>query len=1154
MKLSRQFTVFGSAIFCVVVFSLYLMLDHLQLDHTKNPSNGVGRFQNGQLSILQEKIDHLERLLAENNEIISNIRDSVINLSESVKDGRGSLEVGNLTRGSYPELLASPPLVVPIDSQDCQFATRPYSKSADGVQMLDVYDLLTFDNPDGGVWKQGFDISYEANELDSEPLQVFVVPHSHNDPGWLKTFDDYYRDQTQHILNNMVVKLHEDERRKMIWSEISYFSKWWESIDNQKRDAVKRLIDRGQLEIATGGWVMPDEASTHYYALIDQLLEGHQWLEKNLGVKPQTGWAVDPFGHSPTMAYLLKQAGLSNMLIQRIHYSVKKHFSAQKTLEFFWRQNWDTDSSTDILCHMMPFYSYDVPHTCGPDPKICCQFDFKRLPGGRISCPWRVPPQAITDANVQQRAHLLLDQYRKKSSLFRTKVVLAPLGDDFRYTEALEWDQQFQNYQKLFDYMNSQPELHVKAQFGTISDYFAAVRKAADVDPVKDSSPAFPVVSGDFFTYADRDDHYWSGYFTSRPFYKRLDRMLESHLRAAEILYSLALASVQKSDKLSDFPSLENYKSLTEARRNLGLFQHHDAITGTGKDWVVVDYGTRLFHSILNLKQVMVNSAHWLTLKEKGQYSHNPSIPFFQMDDIQPAQDSLPRKTVLKLGPKPRSVVVCNPTDQDRSSVVTVYVSSPRVRVLTVHGHPVVAQIAAVWEEPTKASREAFQLSFVAQVPALGLGVYQLSEGGEFRTVPADYTFLKQGSQLSIMGTEHFKVALPQDGSAHFTIESPLLKIWCSSESGIMEKIKNKEDGAEQHIKVDFLWYGTTSKRDKSGAYLFLPDGEAKIYTTNSPPLIRVTKGMVFSEVTTIYEHVTHNVRLYNVQGVEGQSVEISNTVDIRGESNREIAMRITSDLNSSDRFFTDLNGFQIQPRKTMAKLPLQANFYPMTTMAYIQDPNARLTLLSGQSLGVASLKSGQVEVIMDRRLMQDDNRGLGQGVQDNKITANLFRLLLEKRNQLDEREKAQPVSYPSLLSHISSMYLNHPLIPMAVSLDFESISLSPFSPLASSLPCDVHLVNLRTIQSMEGAGPSNEAALILHRRGFDCEFSNRNTGLLCMTNRGKILVDKLFSELTVGSITPVSLSLMHTSDRGRGQREIQLKPMEISTYRVQLR
>ncbi|KAL2100361.1 hypothetical protein ACEWY4_004755 [Coilia grayii] len=811
----------------------------------------------------------------------------------------------------------------------------------------------------------------------------------------------------------------------------------------------------------------------------------------------------------------------------------------------------DHDASTDILCHMMPFYSYDVPHTCGPDPKICCQFDFKRLPGGRVSCPWRVPPQAITDANVQDRARMLLDQYRKKSKLFRSKVVLVPLGDDFRYTEALEWDQQFQNYQKLFDYMNSHPELHVKAQFGTISDYFEALRKATG-DTV--DSPALPVVSGDFFTYADRDDHYWSGYFTSRPFYKRLDRVLESHLRAAEILYSLALAGMRREGKWSSFPTSESYKLLRAARRNLALFQHHDAITGTGKDWVVVDYGTRLFHSILNLKRVIVSSAHWLALKDKQTFNHDSSALFLQMDDVQPAQDALPRKTVLKIGPQPRSLVIYNPWEQARSSVVTVYVNTPHVRVLDAYGQQLTAQLSAIWDDTNTLSTEAYQLSFVAQVPALGLGVYQLCEGAGQSPESAHYVVLQQVKEVSIKGAEHFQVAVSGGQSEPIILENAYLHLSISPHTGLLERMRLKEEGVSREMKVEFLWYGTSSKKDKSGAYLFLPDGEAKPYTPSRPTVTRVTRGSVFSEVTTILPHITHTVRLYHIQGVEGQAAEICNSVDIRGEFNREIAMRITSDLNSKDRFFTDLNGFQIQPRRTMAKLPLQANFYPMSSMAYLQEPGFRLSLLTAQSLGASSLHSGQLEVILDRRLNQDDNRGLGQGVLDNKVTANAFRLLLEKRGSAEEAEGNAPNSFPSLLSHMTYMHLNHPLIPMATALDTAELPLSPYAPLHAPLPCDVHLVNLRTIESKdEGGGPSEEAALILHRKGFDCRFSSRNTGLLCSTTRGKISLDKLFRDLSVKRLTASSLTLMHSSEAGQSSHDISLKPMEVSTHRLVL-
>lgn len=49
-----------------------------------------------------------------------------------------------------------------------------------------------------------------------------------------------------------------------------------------------------------------------------------------------------------------------------------------------------------------------------------------------------------------------------------------------------------------------------------------------------------------------------------------------------------------------------------------------------------------------------------------------------------------------------------------------------------------------------------------------------------------------------------------------------------------------------------------------------------------------------------------------------------------------------------------------MQPRRYLKKLPLQANFYPMPVMAYIQDAQSRLTLHTAQALGVSSLHDGE--------------------------------------------------------------------------------------------------------------------------------------------------------------------------------------------------
>lgn len=126
-------------------------------------------------------------------------------------------------------------------------------------------------------------------------------------------------------------------------------------------------------------------------------------------------------------------------------------------------------------------------------------------------------------------------------------------------------------------------------------------------------------------------------------------------------------------------------------------------------------------------------------------------------------------------------------------------------------------------------------------------------------------------------------------------------------------------------------------------------------------------------------------------------------------------------------------------------------------------------------------------QIMQDRRVVQDDNRGLGQGVTDNLLTNHLFTLVLEKKRESCPHPTPpsdHPAGLLSLAGHLVLEELLHPIIAIhpRSSVTFE-LNAS-FSPLGDNLPVDLSVVSLRVIPIPEGAGKG--VGMVLHRQALD--------------------------------------------------------------------
>lgn len=121
--------------------------------------------------------------------------------------------------------------------------------------------LLLLLLPPGGL-AAGAGARPEVTAAEKRVLNVHLVPHTHDDTGWLKTVDQYYYGtnssiqlaSVQYILDTVMPSLEANPERKFTYVETAFFARWWRDQDAAMRARVRALVRSGQLEFANGGW------------------------------------------------------------------------------------------------------------------------------------------------------------------------------------------------------------------------------------------------------------------------------------------------------------------------------------------------------------------------------------------------------------------------------------------------------------------------------------------------------------------------------------------------------------------------------------------------------------------------------------------------------------------------------------------------------------------------------------------------------------------------------------------------------------------------------------------------------------------------------------------------------------------------------------
>lgn len=806
------------------------------------------------------------------------------------------------------------------------------------------------------------------------------------------------------------------------------------------------------------------------------------------------------------MAYLLSATDISRLVFTNLHYSWEEYFAEYQYSDFIWVQNWDSDKSgptmlnealkfigknrlpkNSVLTHYLQFNSASF-RACGPNSATCAN-DYNFAKSNKNL--------DINSYNVKDKSELLLEQYSKTGTITPHNVIIAPLGGPYRYEFQPEFDYQYNNYQKIADFVNANQGIYkATIEFGTPKDYFDTILK---------KHKKYPSIKGDFLNYADIDSGspaYWTGYYTSRPFFKIMLRRLESTLRTTEILFSFALSF----NTFRGYNTSRIFDELVTARETFARLLDRNVGSGTLPANVIRHVHNLILATVKNCWHIQEVTASLLSSKP-GQFE-----PHLQKYVYREGEFISTFRTVSATD----QIYIFNSLSHERTEIVELVTRYSNIRIVDHNKKEITVQINPIWkfssENVIKISRRFFKITFTIIVPPMTLELFSIKD--TYDATRSASTIFCSSCMVDDAATSDsifpFNIQPMQTGDIQ--LESYKHRLIFDELTGFLKTVIEKETNIEKSVVIDFGAFREGSVN--SGMFLFNTNVSKPLNDVLMPYRIgalakatMIISGQITTEISSVYGRLLQQtIKIFNfIQSPLSNAIYIENKVDFEvSPKNRELEffMSIQTDINNGNPpvIVTDNNGFQHTPRILNMSRRIESNMYPTTSMVYIQDRRSRLTYITDHAQGVTALQEGQLVVMLDRRVLFNDGRGAGEGLADSSATCHRQYILLENFMEPDGDDQQQDLILPSLSSVYLANSLNYHLDIFVVEKNKTEQCQYAFLPLIkTSFPCDVSVINYRVILSRGGFQyhTPNAALLILHRLSISCRIAT-STNLQC--------------------------------------------------------